>query len=56
MSHRPIGRVENYTTPFLASFGLLLFIGLTACRVVYGWPSVLILSLGLNLWFNRYLP
>ncbi len=54
MSQRPIGRVENYTTPCLISFALLLFIGLTACRVAYGWPSVLILSLALNMWLNRY--
>lgn len=53
MSHRPLGRVENYTTPFLVSFGLLLFIALTACRIAYGWPTVLIVSLGLNFWINR---
>ncbi|WP_298296967.1 hypothetical protein [uncultured Litoreibacter sp.] len=39
---RPAGRVENYTTAFLWSAGLVLFMGLVALWASFGYLAALL--------------
>ncbi|SIO04380.1 hypothetical protein [Vannielia litorea] len=48
MSHRPIGRVENYTLPFLVSAGFTLFWVLVLVAALWGWLGVALVSTGLD--------
>ncbi|MEL7212985.1 MAG: hypothetical protein AAGK92_10015 [Pseudomonadota bacterium] len=42
---RPLGRVENYTTAFLASSGLLAFMVLFLLAAAYGWVVAIAVAL-----------
>ncbi|WP_168223027.1 hypothetical protein [Oceanicola sp. D3] len=48
MRHRPIGRVEDYTLPFLISAGFALFSGLLIVAAYWGWLGVALVSTGLD--------
>ncbi|WP_213544227.1 hypothetical protein [Vannielia litorea] len=46
--HRPIGRVEDYTVPFLVSAGFTLFAGLMIVAAHWGWLGVALVAGGLD--------
>ncbi|MBY6046401.1 hypothetical protein KUV47_10745 [Vannielia litorea] len=48
MRHRPIGRVEDYTVPFLVSAGFTLFFGFMIVAALWGWGAVLLVSVTLD--------
>ena len=53
MSHRqPIGRVEDYTTAFLATFGVFLFMVFWMIAAALGYVWVAIAAYGIDLSFK----
>lgn len=39
------GTMENYTTPFLVVFGVILFVILLGVKATYGLPAALLLAI-----------
>ncbi len=48
MRNRPVGRVEDYTVPFLVSAGFCLFWGLMLVAALWGWLGVALVAAGLD--------
>lgn len=54
-NRRPLGRVEDYTIPFLVSFYVLVLMGLCTIWAIWGYPVALFVAFGVHLWLARIL-
>ncbi len=54
MSYRkPLGRVENYTKPFLAMTGVIVFMGLWTAASIWGFSVVVVFTVVTDLVLKR---
>lgn len=55
-SHKPPGRVENFTGAFLVSFGVLVFIGLLTINAILGFLWAIVTGYACDKGLSRLTP